>query len=173
MKAIQTAYSPATVAAFEGFNCKLDALAADRTAIQTERDAVFQDALLDVEKSSALRKRIAGCVERALDCDRRELILLATELPELEKIARADWKAEAEKHTEIEAERVEVLNKHAAELGMNEPQRHRLVVEDKTRQRADQAHKAARDLAVQPGVITDEDKRRVLELRKVVEQAFR
>ena len=172
MKSIQTVYVPETVAAFESYNSRLDALAAERTAIQQEREKIRQDALKEGEKTTVLRKRFAVCMDRAMDVDRKELALLA-ELPKLEEMASADWKLEADKHKAEEEARKDVLRKHAAELGMNAPQQHRLLLEDRSRQKSEQLFKAAREFAIQPNVITEEDTARVNELRKIIEAAFK
>ena len=172
MKPIHSEYSTATVAAFEGYNAKLAAIEAERAAIQQEREAIRQDALAPDEKTSALRKRFAACLDRLLDADRRELALLA-ELPKLADMARRDWATEAEKHKAAEYARRAVLEKHADELGMNEPQRHRLVIEDKARREAENLFRSAREKHAKPNVQTEADAARESELRKVIETAFR
>ena len=172
MKGMQGAYAPATAAAFEEYNAKLVAIEAERMAIGQDREAIRQDALGPDEKTPALRKRFAACLDRALDVDRRELALLG-ELPKLAEMARADWAVEAEKHRAAEAERRKVLEKSAAKLELTEAQTHRLILEDKARRGAEQLFKAARVRFSNPNVDTEADKARANELRKAIAGAFR
>ena len=173
MKGIQTNYAPETAAAFEAFNSALDSIAVERAAIKAEREAIVSDALANVTKTCALRKRLATSVDRSLDCDRAELVLLENDLPKMERAAKADWKTEAERFAAIEADRVAVLEKHAVELGMNPQQKHRLILEDRTRRDADEARKTAAERASKPNIITEDDAKRIAELKEAIAGVFR
>lgn len=172
MKSIQTNFVPETAAAFEAFNAALDSIAVDRKAVEAEREAIVSDALSNTSKTAMLRKRLAVCVDRVLDADRAELVLLESELPKLHDLARRDWAAEAERHAAIEDERKAVLEAHASELGMDKVQRHRLIVEDKTRRNAADLARTARLMAQNPGVRTEDDKQRIEQLRAEIIRAL-
>lgn len=158
MKAVCDCYAAPTRAAIGAHNLALQAVADDRAAIQAERERVMADAIGGTGTAASLRKRIDSCRDKALQADIAELQALG-ELDALYALAREDWKAEAERHNDLESKRVAVLEAHAAELGMAPPQKHRLVLEDRTRRDLEEARKVANEQASKPYRTPDDSKR--------------
>ena len=170
MKPVHAIYTPATREAVEKYNASLAALAAERAAIQAERERVMADAIGGDGTATSLRKRIDSCRDRALQADIAELQTLG-ELDALGVLARADWKAESEKQTKLEAQRRAVLEEYAEKIGMTPPQIHRLVLEDRARRDLEQARKSANEFAAKPAR-TPEDSARIEELKGQITAAL-
>ena len=170
MKQIHAIYTAETKALAESFNAKLQAVADERAAIQAERERVMSDAIGGEGTAASLRKRIDSCRDRALQADIAELQTLG-ELDALGVLARADWKAESEKQTKLEAQRRGVLEDYAEKIGMLPPQIHRLVLEDRQRRELEQAWKSANEFASKPAR-TPEDSARIEELKGQITTAL-
>ena len=167
MKNVATIYTAPTKAAFEGFNAKLAEVEAERKAIAQEKADIVADAIAGREGAAKLRKRIDATKDRTLQADLVELSILGA-LPEMEKAAREDWKAEATRCRTLEADRHAKLEKTADELGTEGAQRHRMILEDKIRRNHEEAAKTAQAYASKPLVIHADDTARVEALRSAI-----
>ena len=158
MKQIHACYSPKTRAAIVAFNKTMEAVAASRTAAETERAAILADALEGKADAATIRRRADAVKLSELQGDLSERAALAP-LSGVWEMAKKDFEAETDRQAALAAKREAELDAKAEELGAGPMQRHYMQVEDKVWGQHEAARQEAQSMA-SVGIATEADTQR-------------